>query len=224
MRTEPEELSPSRPAIMVVDDHRAVAELLAAALRMDGFDRVECVPDYDGIVSSVGDLRPDLALVDLYLADGDREGLCAIRALTYRGVTVLVLTASDDPGDTSRCLEAGAVTVLHKTDSFESVLESLEKASYGRLVDLPRDDIGSALEADRQIRDDRLRRFQSLTSAEAAVLRALVAGGRPQEIAVARSVSIRTIRSHIESIHRKLDVRTQLAAVALARETGWPSD
>jgi DNA-binding NarL/FixJ family response regulator len=222
------ELSPSRPAILVVDDHQAVADVVVAALRAEGFDRVRQVGpggcDLDGIVTAAAEFLPDIVLVDLYLAGDAGAGLAAIRALAYRGVTVLVFTASDDPRDTALCLEAGAMTVAHKAEPFDTLLESVEKAAYGRFVDVQRNGPGSVLEADRRTRDDRLRRFESLTSAEAKVLRGLVAGASPQEIAAAHSVTIRTIRTHIESIHRKLDVRSQLAAVALARDLNWPAE
>src|ERR687884_297206 len=62
-------LGGGRPAILVVDDHLAIA--------------AEC--------------RPDIALVDLFLAGKGSVGLAAMRALAYRGVTVLAFTASDDP-------------------------------------------------------------------------------------------------------------------------------
>jgi len=223
-----ESICPPRPTILVVDDHRAVAELLTVALRADGFDRVGHVgaadSDLDAILAAAGELQPDIALVDLFLAGGSSAGLAAIRALDYRGIAVLAFTASDDPRDTALCLEAGAVAVLHKTEPFDVVLEALEKVAAGLLVDVGGNGLAPTLEAEQRTRCERLRRFGTLTSAETTVLRALIAGVNPQEIAARHSVSIRTIRSHVESIHRKLDVRSQLAAVALARDVGWPAD
>jgi len=217
------------PAILVVDDHVAVAQVVVSALRADGYERVDHVGpedlDLEGIIAAAEELDPDVALVDLFLGGLALSGLSAISVLADRGVTVLAFTASDDPHDTARCLEAGAAAVLHKSEPFETVLQYVEKVAAGPPPRDPRrrgDAAQFTLEAHRRVCKERLEAFESLTATEAAVLRRLIDGETPQQIALARSVSIRTVRSHIESIHRKLDVRSQLAAVALAREAGWP--
>lgn len=48
----------------------------------------------------------------------------------------------------------------------------------------------------------------------------LTTGGSAQEIADEIVVSLATVRSHIRSVLRKLGVRSQLAAVALANRRG----
>jgi len=229
VRADFPDVTGASPAVPVVDDHQAVAEIVAVALRAEGFDRVHPVPaaacDVQGAVAAADDLRPDIALVDLYLAGGADRGLAVIRALAYRGFTVLAFTASDDARDTARSLEAGAAAVLHKSEPFDVVVEAIEKVAGARLVDV-RFDVGpmSTADADGRARHDPLQVFESLTPAEATVLRGLVAGASPHQIAANHSVTIRTTRSHIESIHRKLGVRSQLAAVALAHELGWPAN
>ena len=59
-----------------------------------------------------------------------------------------------------------------------------------------------------------------LTSSERRVLYYLTTGGSAQEIADEIVVSLATVRSHIRSVLRKLGVRSQLAAVALANRRG----
>jgi len=65
-----------------------------------------------------------------------------------------------------------------------------------------------------------LRALLSLTSSERRVLYYLTTGMAAQDIADDLVVSLTTVRSHIRSILRKLDVRSQLAAVALANSCG----
>ncbi len=62
-------------------------------------------------------------------------------------------------------------------------------------------------------------RSQILTRREVEILRLLSGGARPHEIADTLSVSIHTVRSHIRSIRRKLEVHgtTQAVLVALRR-------
>jgi DNA-binding NarL/FixJ family response regulator len=59
-----------------------------------------------------------------------------------------------------------------------------------------------------------------LTGAESEVLRKIVAGWSAAEIAARDHLSIHTVRSHLKSILSKLEVSTQVAAVAMAHRSG----
>ncbi|MGH9055096.1 MAG: response regulator transcription factor [Acidimicrobiales bacterium] len=67
--------------------------------------------------------------------------------------------------------------------------------------------------------------FRALSVREQFVLGWLMEGLSADMIARRSWVSVSTVRSHIKSILRKLDVTSQLAAVALAYRVGWrPAD
>mgnify|MGYP000607291262 CR=1 FL=1 len=72
-------------------------------------------------------------------------------------------------------------------------------------------------------RHDRVRLdpFRQLTARESEVLYDLMQGRNADAIAEASFVSVTTVRTHIRSILRKLDVSSQLAAVAMATGAGW---
>lgn len=65
--------------------------------------------------------------------------------------------------------------------------------------------------------------LETLTVREGQVLEALSVGRRPSEIAADRFVSITTVRNQVQSILTKLNVHSQLEAVALAHRVGWPA-
>lgn len=69
-------------------------------------------------------------------------------------------------------------------------------------------------------RADEHRALATLTDAERGTLRDLTAGLPAAAIAAGSHHSVHTIRSHIRSILAKLDVQSQLAAVAIARRAG----
>jgi len=73
----------------------------------------------------------------------------------------------------------------------------------------------------REQERERLAPFTRLTSREADVLHDLMQGLSADDIAATRYVSIATVRSHIRAILQKLHVNSQLAAVALAVQSGW---
>jgi two-component system nitrate/nitrite response regulator NarL len=63
--------------------------------------------------------------------------------------------------------------------------------------------------------------FDRLTRREQEVLSALMRGAKARDICVQSYVSMPTVRSQIRSILMKLGVTSQLAAVALAYQSGW---
>jgi LuxR family maltose regulon positive regulatory protein len=60
--------------------------------------------------------------------------------------------------------------------------------------------------------------IEPLTARERDVLRLLVAGLSSREIARTLFVELSTLKTHLKSIYRKLDVRSRDQAIARARE------
>lgn len=200
---------------------------MAQALRGAGFgDVAYAAPDeldVAGVLSVADRFRPDVALVDLNLGV-DRSGMPIIGPLVGRGVAVVAFSAKNDELVIGQCLEAGAVGFLNKGEPFHVVIDYVSRVAAGEPVIAPaqREELLTKLREHRAASDKRLRAFQELSPRERAVLKGLLLGRSPQDIADDEYVSVKTIRSQIESIYRKLGVRSQLAAVALAREVGWP--
>lgn len=64
--------------------------------------------------------------------------------------------------------------------------------------------------------------FDQLSPREQKVMLSLMGGATAKQISQSDAVSLATVRSQIRSIFSKLGVRSQLAAVVLAYESGWP--
>ena len=213
--------------VLIVDDHIMIAQAMAGALRSEGFSPVEHVAadelSVDGVLSVANRVQPTVALVDLNLGDGS-SGVSIIAALVGRGVRVVAFSANESPLAAAESLEAGAAGFLNKAEPFDVIASSVARAAAGEALIGPsqRADLLSELRASRLADDQRLRLFDQLSPREGDVLRLLMAGRTAQEIADSTFVSVRTVRSHIEAIRGKLRVKSQLAAVAMARDAGWP--
>lgn len=216
-------------SLLLIDDHVVIAQAMADSLRRVGYDPVEYLPPdalgVDSVVGAAGLLRPDAALVDLNLG-ADRSGFTLIGPLVGLGIRVIAFTASDDPLDRARCVEAGAVAFLHKATAFDVLLATIARVVAGEELISPsqREELLAPLRASRAAGDQRLARLATLTPREQQVLDGLVAGRTAGEIAQLSYVSVKTVRTQIESIRHKLGVKSQLAAVAFAREVGWRPD
>src|SRR3954466_2275809 len=203
-----------------------LADSLALALRLRGFDEVHITPpdslDAEAVAALVDSLDPGVVLLDLNLGPNG-VSIPIIGALVERGTTVLMLTATEDPVMLGRCVEAGASGGFSKTQPFEQLLPGVIEAAQGQVMrPADRDALLDELARYRQDTGAVRSRFDDLTDREGAVLVAIIQGATAEEIAGAQFVALATVRSHIRAVLTKLGVNSQLAAVALARRVRWP--
>ena len=110
--------------VLVVDDEVNIAELLAMALRYEGWD-LEIAHTGGDAVSTARDFRPDAVVLDIMLPDFDGlEVLRRMRAETP-DVPVLFLTARDAVEDRVAGLTAGGDDYVTKPFSLEEVVARL---------------------------------------------------------------------------------------------------
>lgn len=107
--------------ILVVEDERAIANVLRRGLALDGYT-VEIAEGGKAALDTVRDHSPDLVVLDLMLPDLD--GLEVARRLREAGerMPVLMLTARDGVSDRVRGLDAGADDYLVKPFALEELL------------------------------------------------------------------------------------------------------
>ena len=210
--------------LVIVEDHGLIAHTLAAALRGRGATVTvvdpATTPDAD-LAGSVIEMDPDLVLLDLDLGHG-KDGVDLLPNLVT-STPVLVVTGVSDPVRLARCVAAGAVGLLTKSASFDEMTAAIERTlSSGTLLTKNERDEHLALlrkhEADQR---ERLAAFERLTPREAEVLGELVRGRSVEEVARSSVVSVATVRTQVRAILSKLDVGSQLAALAAVREAGW---
>ena len=107
--------------ILVVEDERAIANLLRRGLALEGYS-VEVADGGRAALDAVRDRPPELVVLDLMLPDID--GLEVARRIREAGerAPVLMLTARDGVADRVRGLDAGADDYLAKPFAFEELL------------------------------------------------------------------------------------------------------
>ena len=201
--------------VLVVDDHLTFAELLARAL--DAEDDMVCVGharDADEAVLLVGQLRPDLVLMDLELPGRDGISVTAQLTAEYPDLKVLILTAHAGAGELTRAGAAGACGFLAKDGSLDEVLDALRTAHCGSLMLPAQLAAGFAQQPASGAVD------VGLTPRELEVLRLLGQGRDPRGIARELGVSLYTCRGYVKSVLAKLDVHSQLEAVVVASRSG----
>jgi DNA-binding NarL/FixJ family response regulator len=208
--------------VLIVDDHPLTRSALAALLRGNGFDVVGEAADGREAIARTGDLQPDLVLLDLTMPELD--GLSALPVLRAAATAceVVVLTASESEDNLLSAIRAGAAGYLLKSEPPDKIVGFLRGVVQGeaalsgsvarRLLEQVREG-GTG----RGVPDEIAR---SLSARELEVLLLLDEHLGTDEIAARLFISEHTVRSHVKSLLRKLNVssrREALDALASAR-------
>jgi len=209
--------------IVIIEDHRLLAETVGLALEVEGHDVVVAdLKDEETLLETAAADATSLVLLDLDLGPlGD--GTQLIKHFVAAGASVLVVSGVRERPRLAATLEAGAIGFVAKDTPFDDLLETIKKAADGRPVIDPNDrfQLLAELRAHRQDETRRNAPFESLTQRERQVLVALGEGKSVESIASEWVVSTATVRTQVRGILTKLDVNSQLAAVAKARAAGW---
>jgi DNA-binding NarL/FixJ family response regulator len=208
---------------LVVDDHPLTRAALVGLLEQHDFAVVGEAGDGEEAIGRARDLQPDLVLLDLSMPGlGGLDALPRLRAAAPN-CEVVVLTASGTEENLLAAIRAGAAGYLLKTEPPERIAEFLDAVGHGeaalsgavarRLLDRVRDggrwDSGVPESVARE-----------LSAREVEVLLLLDEHLGTDEIAKRLFISDHTVRSHVKSLLRKLNVssrREALEALAAAR-------
>lgn len=213
----------SQPTVVVIDDYELIATSLVYMLRGKGFDATRIpVTEQAEMLAAAARLRPGVALVDLELGIGPDgqpfDGTVLVAPLRAQGWTVLIVTGSGDIDRIAAAVAAGAANWVVKNANFDELVDATTQVTQGegRLAEPDRLAlIARSHEADAN-RRLALTRMRRLSSREREVLGQLAEGVSPAGIAERTFTSIGTVRAHIRSILVKLEVNSQLSAVAIA--------
>jgi len=205
--------------VLVVDDQELVRAGLRGILRTEfGFDVVgECANGGEAIAAAES-LAPDVVLMDVRMPLVD--GVQATRELRRRegSPPVLALTTFDDDEVLAGVLRAGAAGFVLKGVPAEDLHRAvrvvagggawLDPAVTGRVLAIYR-----SAPPPRAGRDPAL---DALTSREREVLALIGQGKTNTEIAAGLFVSDGTVKTHINHLFTKLQLRDRAAAVVFA--------
>ncbi|MGW4836168.1 response regulator [Streptomyces globisporus] len=204
--------------LVVVDDHPVVRDGLRGMFTAaPGFEVLGEAADGVDALAVVGELDPDVVLMDLRMPGGG--GVAAIAELTRRGARakVLVLTTYDTDSDTLPAIEAGATGYLLKDAPREELFAAVRAAADGRSVLSPA--VASRLMT--RVRTPAADPAESALSAREREVLVLVARGTTnREIAAELFISEATVKTHLTHVFAKLGAKDRAAAVAVGYDRG----
>jgi DNA-binding NarL/FixJ family response regulator len=207
--------------IVVADDHPPTRVGVRTVLEADGFEVCAEASDAPSAVEAVLRERPDVCLLDV---DMPGSGIAAAAEITSKRpeTAVVMLSVSANEDDLFDALRAGAAGYLLKETNPARLPHALRGVMEGEAA-LSRTLVARVIEEFRE-RGQRKRvplahrRAVDLTSREWEVLELLRHGLSTAEIAQRLFITPVTVRTHVASLLRKLDVPDRKAAVRVAEE------
>jgi DNA-binding NarL/FixJ family response regulator len=112
-------------SVLIVDDHSGFRAQARRMLESEGYRVVGEAGDVASAIEAALALEPELALVDVYLPDGDGFEV-ASRLGALDASPAVVLTSSHDGGELACCVAGcGALGFVPKTDLSRGAIEEL---------------------------------------------------------------------------------------------------
>lgn len=210
--------------VVIADDHGLFREMLRLTMRREG--SVKIVGEAANgrqTIDVISDLKPDIVLLDSTMPEmGGIEVLPVIREKNLK-TKALMLTANKNETVIFKALKGGAKGYLSKDVSISDLIKAIQAVHKGELwVErklmarfFDKEAIASPKEEGRAGRPK-----MALTPREKEILSILTTGCTNKEIAQALFISEKTVKSHLNSIFRKLNVTRRLQAILQAINRG----
>ncbi len=209
-------------SVVLADDQDLVRSGLRALLEARGIEVLAEAANGREALRAAREWRPDVLVMDIRMPVLD--GIAATREVAATGLAtrVLVLTTYDLDRYVYEALKAGAAGFMLKTSPPDRLAQAVEVVAAGEALLAP--------SLTRRLIAEHIRRppptsgipepLRDLTARERDVLVLVARGLANDEIAAELVVSLATVKTHLNRILAKLDLRSRAQAVVAAYESG----
>ncbi|MFI1888666.1 response regulator [Streptomyces jumonjinensis] len=217
--------SPQRPIrVFLLDDHEVV--------RRGVHDLLDSEPDI-AVVGEAGSgeqalvrgpaLRPDVAVLDIRLPDGDGITVCRELRSRMPGVACLMLTSFDDDDALLDAIMAGAAGYVLKQIKGSDLVQAVRTVAAGQSML----DAATTARLMNNLRtpaepDDARSQLDELTARERQILTLIGEGLTNRQIGERLYLAEKTVKNHISRLLAKLGVERRVQAAVLATQFDLP--
>jgi DNA-binding NarL/FixJ family response regulator len=214
--------------ILVIDDHVLIRQAMQGVLKKLRRDAVVLdAPNCEQAMQIIAD-HPDISLILLDLTLPDRDGFSVLADLRERlpAVSIVVLSAVQDPANVMKALDLGARGFIPKAAQADVILNALRLVISGSTYVPPeilaRGELSRA--AQRQLASDRAQPSPAdigLTDRQLEVLALMMQGKNNKTICRTLGLAEPTVKNHVTAILKALQVTSRTEAVIAANNLGW---
>jgi len=214
--------------ILLADDNADIRSYFKEILnREPGIKVIGAAESGKECVSLAMELHPDIILMDIQM-ENETDGIDATRIIHEQlpESKIIILTIHQDDEMLFQAYSSGAMDYLVKTDSITKIVSSIEKVSQNQMQLRP--DIAAKIVTEFQrIRRERtsllmtMNVLTKMTNSELEVLSCLYNGYSYKEVAKTRFVSEATIKSQVNSILKKFDMKRMKDVIAVLHQVDF---
>jgi DNA-binding NarL/FixJ family response regulator len=207
--------------VMLVDDHAVVRSALRLLIdKQSNMKVVGEASNGEEALSVAEQERPEIIILDLCL--GEENGIDFIPGLlkVVEGTEIIVLTGLKDEEEFRRAVRQGAMGVVNKKDPPELLMKAIERVHAGELW-LNRGNTAKLITELRHSSNGKEPAAKTdlanrLTAREREIVSLVGEGLKNKEIADRLCISETTVRHHMTSILKKLNVSDRLELLVFA--------
>lgn len=197
--------------LLVIDDHQIVREGIANIARREGIDIVGEADTKESAIAAIAEANPDVITVDLSLPDGSGLEIVKWARRNSQKIGIVVISILDDDANLLASMNAGASGFISKTSPLVEIISAIHSAYKSPL----------SFTSKGLVRAINSRLFRAtLTGRELEILALLPSGLNGDELARELFITPATLKTHLNSIYRKLQVRNRSGAVSEAKRRG----
>ena len=197
--------------LLIVDDHKIVREGIANIAKLESIEVVGEAGSKEEAIALLAATTPDVVTVDLSLPDGSGLEIVRFARRNSQKIGIVVISILDDDSNLIASMNAGASGFVSKTAGLEEILSAIYSAHRSPL----------SFTSKGLIRAENSRVFKgTLTTRELEIIAKLPTGLNGEELAKELFITESTLKTHLGSIYRKLQVRNRSGAVSEAKRRG----
>ena len=190
--------------IVIIEDHPTVREGVTRALLNNGFNEIYEASSIAQGRARISQINPELIIVDLNLPDGSGFELVSWARNLSKEIAIVVLSLYEDGNHILAAMKAGASSYVCKNAPLPQLMAAVTHSIANPLS-------FSAIGLAAAVKD--LETQKGLTAREFDLLALLEKGLSTKNIAAQLFISQATVKTHLASIYRKLEVSNRTAAV-----------
>jgi len=184
-------------SVIIIDDHEAIRLALATVCEQNNFKLLASTESVSEALSSLDGISPDVAVLDLSLADGSKVEE-NVKHLVEKGIAVLVFSIADKAHLVRAALKAGASALVPKSHSMNELVEAIRMVAAGMLVNNLQ--TTAAIDADQEFTSAKL------SPREQEVLSLYASGLALKQVAYSLNITVSTAKEHIDRVRNKYAV------------------
>ncbi len=210
--------------VLIAGGHRLYREGLRLILsREEDIEVVGETANGSETVAVVGNLEPDVIVLDTETPEMEGTELIQEIRLASPKTKTLILSATQDDSKIYRALMAGAKGYVWKNSTISDLAKAIDAVHAGEIWverKLMARFLDCLTRADAQCDDPNKHTVKYLTPREREVLHYLAKAWTNKEIANALFISEKTVKAHLNSIFKKLNVTRRVQAILYATNEG----